>query len=302
MPHPELAQPAEQSVRTRWLIVSIKALGDFVMALRSLQGIEASQWPSPQILAAEHLRDFAAAMGALERVKFMDCGTDYPAAWDFRRRGLFAGVRSIRDLRPRFAALPPDYGLVFDIFSWRERFLATSHRACGLVRAPNIYQAFERTLEGLGFRSNRPARPAAGPVLKPGVARLYAASRVQAKTIPGAVIERAVRQLAAAGIECEVIALGNEPLQVAASVPVRRIERNFTALLDSIRTSALVVSADSLPAHIADYFGLPTHVISPKENTYWLPAGVFRQAAWSLFADAPAFTDWVARMKAESGA
>jgi len=301
MPHPELTEPARQLETTQWQIVSLKALGDLLIALRSLDAVAPAARPRPQILAGAHLRDFATAMGALDRVRILDTGPDYPAAWDYRQRGLMACLRSLRSLRPHFSALPAHYGLVFDFFGWRERFLAGSHRGRGLLPAANIYQAFEKTLATLGF----PARAAgsdADLVLREGVARVYAASRVRAKTIPGPVVEQVVRQLSGVGIPCEVIALGDEQLQVDASVPVRRIERNFTALLDSIRGSALVVSADSLPAHVADYFRIPTHVISPKENEFWLPTGVFRQAAWSLFGDAAAFSDWLVNMKAESRA
>jgi hypothetical protein len=47
----------------------------------------------------------------------------------------------------------------------------------------------------------------------------------------------------------------------------------------------LVISADSLPAHIAEIKGFKPVVVSPIDNSYWLPQTSFHSGAWSLFED-----------------
>jgi hypothetical protein len=107
------------------------------------------------------------------------------------------------------------------------------------------------------------------------------------------VIGRVVDQLGRAGLRPLVIALDGEKLDLPAGAPVRRIERNFGAVSAAVCSSALVVSADSVPAHLAEYFDVPTYVLSPAPNEYWLPLSSFLTRGWSLFGDEQALPPWL---------
>jgi hypothetical protein len=230
-------------------------------------------------------------------VLFLDCDGGYPAAWDIKRRGIGAGLRSVWSLRQRFKSLPADCALLFDQSGWRERFLGLSHRCETLQPAPNVYQAYRQTLRRIGLSSGGDApEPQLPGLAGDPVIRIYGQSRVAAKTLPADVVSRIARQIGTMGLRCEVIALGDEKTEVAGEVPVRRIERSFQALIDSVRTCAAVVSADSLPGHLADYLGKPAHVISPLPNEYWLPLSCFITGSWSVFDDERAFSQWLRRL------
>lgn len=51
-----------------------------------------------------------------------------------------------------------------------------------------------------------------------------------------------------------------------------------------------MISADSLPAHLAEYRGTPAFVASPVTNPYWLPSRAFTGRHWGLFDQMPELT------------
>jgi ADP-heptose:LPS heptosyltransferase len=278
--------------------VQLKAFGDFVIALwtiRRVRGLTPNSAPL-QLLAGQHLRDLASALGVERDVLFVPSGHGLPAAFDFRRRGVLQGVASLLRLRASLRGLPRGCRLIFDEVFWRENFIAAPYARNPLLSAPNVYIAFTETLRLLGF--DIPQVPAAASLPLPrrplqGLVRLFPSSRNEDKCIPAAVTARLVDQLSQAGMRCEVIELAGEGVKLPAGLPVRHLERNFGSLIEAVSGSDLVVTADSLPGHLAEYFGLPAYVISPRPNAYWLPLSCFVDNAWSLFHDEQSLPKWL---------
>lgn len=283
-------------MRTSFL-VSIKAFGDFVIAANALRAVRQlpPQTCDLKLLAGEHLRQLAEALRVESRVRFIPSGGNYPAAYDVRAGGLPRALRSLFRLRRLFTALPRDCELIFDRAGWRERVLGSGYQRSSYVAAPNIYQAGTATLRTAGYvLEEERAESVAGARRGPGkVAAIFASSRLAHKTIPPGVLGRVVEQLRESGLDPEVIALAGEKLDLPAGVPVRQIERNFSAVSASICGSALVVSSDSVPAHLAEYLGVPTYVLSPVPNEYWLPLSAFLTRGWSLFTDDRGLPTWL---------
>lgn len=61
------------------------------------------------------------------------------------------------------------------------------------------------------------------------------------------------------------------------------VPRRFQAMADAVRSVDAVISADSMPAHMAEYFGSPVFVVSPVPNAYWLPLSCLTTDRWVLF-------------------
>jgi hypothetical protein len=278
-------------------IVSIKAFGDFVIAASALRAVRKlpPDCRDLQLLAGEHLRQLAGALQLEAKVRFIPSGANYPGAFDVRGGGVLRAALSLWRLRRYFARLPRDWELIFDQAGWRERVLGTGHRHSSFLSAPNIYQAATATLRAAGYQlEERPGYPVVEGAGARGTVAIFASSRVAHKAIPPNVIGRVVKQLDRAGLRPEVIALAGETLNVPADAPVRRIDRNFGAVITAISGCALVVSADSVPAHLAEYLGVPTYVLSPAPNEYWLPLSSFLTRGWSLFSDDEAMPAWLA--------
>ena len=66
---------------------------------------------------------------------------------------------------------------------------------------------------------------------------------------------------------------------------VVKVPRNFSAMANAIKKVDAVISADSMPAHMAEYFGVPVFVITPEPNRYWLPVSAFNNNFWCCFND-----------------
>jgi hypothetical protein len=280
-------------------LVSLKAFGDFVIALHTLRNVRGLPPGSTQLrlLAGEHLRDLARILGVEQEVVFVPSGSGLPAAFDFKRRGLLRGLASLLELRRSLRGLPRDCQLVFDWREWRENFIGSPYRRWGLVRAPNVYLALAGRLRLLGFDLPELAGTASAtaPSLTRGLARIFPSSRNDDKCFPVAVTARLVDQLSRAGMACEVIDLEGEGQQLPSGLPVRSLKRNFGSLTQAVSASDLVVTADSLPGHLAEYYGLPVYVLSPKDNSYWLPLSCFIGGAWSAFQDERSFPRWLSR-------
>jgi hypothetical protein len=91
------------------------------------------------------------------------------------------------------------------------------------------------------------------------------------------------------GLEAKLFILDGDISPLVRHPRAVTISRNFESLASAIRSVDSVISADSLPAHLAEYFGRPVFVASPAPNEYWLPYGCFRQERWGIFHDEAQF-------------
>jgi hypothetical protein len=242
------------------------------------------------------MRPLGLALGiAEEHVQYIGGSSlkDVPAAFDARRRGLWAACRSLAALRLAVhSATPANRQLVFDRLGMREQFIGGGRLRIALpLEAPNIY---------LGYEAHFLAGAPPAPRLEvPGGARralIVAASRVPRKVLPSEVIAQVHQQLAAQGVMAQVLLLEGEQIEVPRSVEVVRVQRQFSTLMSSLRETDIVVSADSLPAHIGEHLGKPTFVISPAPNPYWLPRAAFLHGGHGVFGNLASLDTWLEQL------
>lgn len=282
-------------------IVTLKAFGDFLIAYSALLRAHASH-PAVDILllAGEHVRPLGLALGVSEALVNYIGGSslkDVPAAFDVRHRGPWAAWRSLVALRRAVhRAQPVHRQLVFDRLGLREQFIAGSRPRLALPQeAPNIYLAYDSHL----LSGATPAsRLQVGTT--PQHALIVPASRVPRKVLPREVIAQVHQQLADRGVRAQVLLLEGEQVEVPQFVGLVRVPRQFSALMASLRETDIVVSADSLPAHIGEHLGKPTFVISPTPNPYWLPRAAFLQGGNGVFDNLGNLNTWLEQLQADS--
>ena len=282
------------SFRSGTTIITLKAFGDFMIAYSALlRFIGVHPTADIQLLAGEHVRPLGRALGVPEEKVLYIGGSslkDVPAGFDVRRSGLWAAWRSLAALRQAVhSAQPVHRQLVFDRLGLREQFIGGGRSRLALPReAPNIYLAYD---------AHFLAGTATAPRFKVGSAArralIVAASRVPRKVLPREVIAQVHRQLADRGVAAQVLLLEGEQVEVPRSVGLVRLPRQFSALISSLRETDIVVSADSLPAHIGEHLGKPTFVISPAPNPYWLPRAAFLQGGHGVFGDLGNLDTWL---------
>jgi hypothetical protein len=282
--------------------MSLRAFGDFVISCTAVG--YATRLPDAvsdlTVLAGEHLESLARALDVMNSTRFLASGPDVPPAFNVRRAGVTRAFGSLIRLRRLLRYIPKDAHLLFHDYGWRDALIGLGHSHGGLEPAGNIYLAYERTLLSAGFQvRTAPATQAA--TLRSGVVRIIPSARWAHRRIPAPVISRICTEVMERGMHAEVVELEGEGSDLPGNVPVRIIKRNFASLIEVIRTSDIAVTADSLPAHLAEYLGVPVFVMSPIAKEYWLPRSCFVGDAWSLFTDNSAFSSWFVRQLDPAG-
>lgn len=290
-----------QSRHAGTTIITLKAFGDFMIAYSSLLRAN-SVLPSAdiQLLAGEHVRPLGLALGVPEtQVHYIGGSslTDVPAAFNVRRCGLWTAWYSLAELRRLVhCAQPSKRQLLFDRLGLREQFIGGRRPCLALPKdAPNIYLAYDAHFLPEDAPSTR--RQVCGGARR---ALIVPASRVSQKVLPCQVIARVQQQLADKGLEAKVLLLEGEQVEVPKSVELIRVPRQFAALICSLRETDLIISADSLPAHIGDHLGKPTFVISPAPNPYWLPRAAFLQGGHGVFNNFEYLNTWLELLQSDT--
>ncbi len=262
-------------------IVCLKAFGDLVIARNALRGAGNRDC----LIIGDHLLELNGALGPIGGVHVIAHGEgNVPALFDVRKAGLLRGVRSGLSLRRLFKAEPiePACTLVFDQCGIRERFISGSRAVAALPAAENIYLAYRQLLPPQvmvpsGTRG-RPQSPRVG---------IFPGSRMARKMMPASVISCIEAACAELGLDATVFALKGETVDIPPGVTeVVNVPRSFAAMADAVQSVSSVISADSMPAHLAEYFGVPVFVASPVDNRYWLPLSAFQLRRWGTFPDA----------------
>lgn len=264
--------------------VSIKAFGDLVIAVTSLQRMTAADGSHPAIIVGSHLTELLDALESNVPAHIIDVKEPgVPSVYDIKKNGVLRALRSAVALRRTFGDIDHRTNLVFDRAAWREKLLGAGRRISELPQAPNIYLAYAKFLTSMGMigRHRQADRPE--PVRRVGI---FPGSRIAAKNLPKAVIVKALLEIEHAGYEGHLMLLeGERPDLENSEIPFHIVARRFADLADAVRSMDMVISADSLPAHLAERSNIPVFVLTPVENSYWLPLSSFEQGYWTLFED-----------------
>lgn len=268
----------------KWLC-SFKAYGDLVIACNFMRDVDSTEYG---LLLGSHLVQLLEALGFAGRCAVLDVGAEVPAIFDIRKRGFINAVRSGVGLRRaiRSVALNTDDKIVFDKLGIRQRFIswptAVEQIRCG---APNIYLDYHCYF-GSSVK-NTPTRKYIEKVV------IFPDSRISEKSIPDKLVASLCMENEARGIQTLIVKIGQpSPVPGLAQYPVKWLD-GFSLLLDQIAGADAIVSADSLPAHIAEYLGLPVFVFNSIPNEYWMPLSVHLNGWSSMFSDLSRYQQWL---------
>lgn len=228
------------------------------------------------------------ALGFEGRWDVLDVGKDVPAFFDVRKRGFIKAVGSGVELRRAISAKIKNTNdtIVFDTLGMRQRFIswpsAVEQIKCG---ASNIYLDYHHYL---GFSvNNRPVRKNIKKVV------VCPDSRISEKNIPDQLIASLCMENEARGIQTLIVKIGQpSPVPGLAQCQVKWLD-GFSLLLDQIASADAVVSADSLPAHLAEYLGVSVFVFTSFPNEYWMPLSVHLNGFSSTFSDLSRYQQWL---------
>jgi len=273
-------------------VASAKSFGDFVIAHSVLHRIEEPARRRLRLLACSHLRALSAILPADVGVTLVTSGEEHvPAIFDVKKRGAWSAVRSALTLRRQFQMIErhDNEVLAFDALGVRERFIAGSWPVIGpRSKGANIYETYSKMFAEHGAGIAAAPATTAGRIRSVGI---FPESRLVEKILTRMTLATILERAARAGVAAKLFILDGDRFVAAEFVEVTRIQRNFESLANAIRSVDGVISADSLPAHLAEYFARPVFVASASPNEYWLPPRCFAQRSWALFGEQVRFSD-----------
>lgn len=247
--------------------LSFKAFGDLVIACHYLRRLSTED---DVLFCADHLRPLLNALEYSRPVEWLgDSPEDVPALFDIRKRGALAAAKSAWVLRRavRDVTCPRDV-IVFDRSGWRQKWISAGRVTREVASGEeNIYLDYEKFL---GLESVRAAPATSGQRLKR--IGIFPDSRMAVKQIPEALVIQMVATIRKLDVEVRVVRAG----------PQSEIN-TLDGLVATVKTIDAVISADSLPAHLAEYLARPVFVVTSQPNPYWLPKSVFLQGNSALF-------------------
>ena len=275
-------------------IVTLKAFGDFVIACNASRRVQvANGMYAPKVVAGEHVRGLASALGVDLTIQFIgdDNWSDVPAAFDVNKRGVLSAFRSLLNLRHRLDALPSSMDFVFDHSGFRERYIGGRRFFQSLpLNSGNIYLAYDQLFESLGYGVLK-----VYPEVKHTISRaiIIPGARMRYRQIPAPVLAEISAELRQRCINSSVVVLDGESIDLPAGIHVKKIPRNFGELVASIKDCDLVISADSLSSHLSELLEVPVFVSTPSPKPYWLPRSAYLKNGWATFADINPLRSWL---------
>lgn len=282
------------------VIVTLKGYGDFVIAANFVNSIcNMDKTSKLELVAGNHVVSLAAALGNTEHISFIGGkkDLDVPAIYDIQKRGLVAGLKSILDISRRINQIPQSSVLVFDRLGWRERIIGAGYALSQIPNdSSNIYLAYTRFFKQLGY--SLPVNlPGSNSI--PSRAIIIPGARMKQRVIPDKTLSQIAKKISIMGIEAKILLLEGEALETPMDISVEVIPRQFTSLIDAIKSTDLVISADSLPAHLSEFFNIPVFVFTPFPSwtRYWLPKSAFDSGGMASFEDIDYFCGWLNFMK-----
>lgn len=263
---------------TNFVLPSFKAFGDFVIARhchRSSNNIS-SQW-----LIGSHLEELNEIFHTYDRSTIIKTKKNLtPAIYDFKNSGIINSLESIIYLRNQILKLnfSDRNFFVVDKLGFREQLLYKGFSILELPKSQNIYQSYYDLFGATPCFAN------ATPTPKFRKIYIFPFSRVQRKNIPVSILNNILKILLAYDINVSLVLLEGEHAPVGLQkVDILIIKKNFQSLSNAISSSCGVISADSLPCHIAEFHSVPSFVCSPQLNTYWLPYSTYLKMFTSTF-------------------
>ncbi len=262
--------------------VQVKAFGDLTVTATILRNLPQESLARCKIVVAPHLVELVNALAPVCDVEVLDLiDRRLPALFDLKKRGLFAGARSALSLRRSLAKAAPQATFVMPSARLREHFIVGRRSSLILPKASNVYVAHEQFInQQFGAIGCLPKHH---KTIQSSRIALCPFSRVSAKNIPWDLVVELADACSRKGFEVELLLLEGEDVANPEGLRARVIPRRFDALAAALSTYSGVVSADSLPAHLGEYCNIPSFVVSPVPNCYWLPAHAFKSEHWGVF-------------------
>jgi len=273
----------------RWFC-SFKSYGDLVIACNSLRNADRTR---NGLLVGSHLSPLLNIIEFKGTWCVLETGNTVPALFDMKKNGSVSAIRNGFMLRKKIQASvrQRDDVLVFDELGVRQRFLAWPKRVEAVAQgADNIYQDYARYL---GLNEGGSVLAQQNDVTPSRKVYIFPDSRLQYKDLPDWLVVEIAKENRMCGKDTIVVKVGKRiDLPQFDSLQIEWID-GLDTLNALVLKADFMVSADSLPAHLAEYLGVPVFVFTPIPTGYWVPLSSFKNGYFSGFNSLSRYKEWL---------
>ena len=270
--------------------VSLKSYGDFVILAKALSYNSSREF---KVIAGNHLKDLYECLNLDKNfeVCFLNLGNSVPAIYNIRERGLFAASLSLLSIRKLLStSFENDSTLVFDSIGFREHLISISYKSSSVQDIyNNIYLNYFNFLNVQLPGYNKIRNSISDEIL------IFPDSRLSIKTLPNDFIDKLILRIVSKNLNPIVMRFGPANKSLSTNAKYEKNYFDFEVLSKTIKSAKMVISSDSLPAHLAEFHDTPVFVFNNFPNVYWLPFSSYELQSWSLINDFYFFDQWLNR-------
>jgi len=266
--------------------LSALAFGDFLIDCCFLRRVGAAH----RILAASYLRPLAEAIDYKGPLSYFEMPAQDvpPSVFNVRKASLREMVSSLRRLRTGIitSTLPVDkINVPHSDIRWS---LTCAPRRIYALRLPheNIYLAY---CNHFGLAPKDLVVPMPAHIREVIV---FPDSRQPSKQVPESTLRALLNINALAGLRTRVVRV-RPPEAGRKEAPGECSLWGLSALVQAVREAELIVSADSLPGHLAEYFERPVFILTPLANEPLMPLSVILNQRWARFDTMETYQRWI---------
>ena len=238
-------------------------------------------------IIANYIHPLHTAMGLSDYNTEIDYNTlKTPDFFNIRNSRIIDVYYSILKLRSQLAKLRqqyPDYILFCDHKRKLQDFILGT-KTITPSRLDNVYLSHLEFYKSLGFEYLPCSDERLSVTSDPQVVKIFPYSSSPTKNFKNATISEISNVLKYIGIDFEVIYLAGEHI-LDKSIPYSVVDKTFEALISEIKNSKFLISCDSLPAHLGNYYGKNVISLLPRMNHYWLPFQTYKTNSFLFFED-----------------
>lgn len=284
-------------------LLLLRSYGDLVVAL----GTYAAH-PQPrqmELVASVHLKPLydalcdASLLARVPAVHFEDFGIRHQILGCFTDRYLMR-MSSLKELRSLGVYLKTNFATGDRIFMEQTARLPLAQFFTGVSLAgavhngkQNIYQAYQAFWGGASHanETTNPSMPTIQNVL------LLPGSRKKIKVLPISLVQELVALEQTAAVQIRVAGLPTEIEQIPGN-PL--VYRDFSTLIDYMKAADFIISADSLPAHLAQLMCKPHWILyNSSINHAWLTPYAATHQCCGTFADSSKLMHFIGSKKTD---
>lgn len=216
-------------------------------------------------------------------------GEDIPPIYNLKNDGIIKGYFNgleIRNLlsnnyKEEIFYLIFDYGQV-NYGGIRERFFSFNLPKIFIEAKQNVYLTYIDFLKEKNNFKHIPQTNDSG--INNKIVSIFPSSRQKRKVIPENILNILIHKSKKLGLIPKIYDVGNEN-QYSEDINkyAKILPKTFKSVIKAINNSSMVISSDSVAAHIAEFYKKPIYVFSPIRNNYWLPLSSYENKFSSEF-------------------